>query len=320
MGGVPVWSIAVVIIAVWPWLNDILFTPTYRVHKTGAVVITGASSGIGLHAALTLDSLGFTVFPGVRKEADAKSLKEMSPSLRPILIDTTDSQSCERAAKEVESFLLESGQGLVGVVNNAGISRRIPMELENIDAVSQMMDVNVVGVFRSTLPFLPLLREHKGRIVSTGSVAGLIATAGSATYSASKFAVEGITDSLRLEMAPFGVSVSIVEPAYVKSKIASKQVGANAPILKSPAGDNAKALYVDFLSKQDKKRIKAEEKASTTSSSTTPAIVHALTSPKPKTRYIVANYFGLPAWILGWVHYALPDRVEDALVTLISSR
>ena len=313
-------SLAVLFLASWPYINDLLFTPTFKVHETGAVVITGASSGIGLDAALELDKLGYTVFPGVRKDADAKALKEMSSTLRPLMIDTTDSKSCEKAAKLVESWLLETKQGLVGVVNNAGISRRIPLELENIEAVSQMMDVNVVGVFRSTLPFLPLLREHQGRIVSTGSVAGLIATAGSATYSASKYAVEGITDSLRLEMAPFGVSVSVVEPAYVKSKIASKQVGENAPILKSPAEEDAKALYNDFLSKQDKKRIKAEEKASTTSESTTPAIVHALTSPKPKTRYIVANYFGLPAWILGWVHYVLPDRVEDLLITTISSR
>ncbi|GMH68966.1 hypothetical protein TrRE_jg9451 [Triparma retinervis] len=290
-------SLAVLFLASWPYINDLLFTPTFKVHETGAVVITGASSGIGLDAALELDRLGYTVFPGVRKDADAKALKEMSSTLRPLMIDTTDSKSCEKAAKLVESWLLETKQGLVGVVNNAGISRRIPLELENIDAV-----------------------EHQGRIVSTGSVAGLIATAGSATYSASKYAVEGITDSLRLEMAPFGVSVSVVEPAYVKSKIASKQVGENAPILKSPAEEDAKALYNDFLSKQDKKRIKAEEKASTTSESTTPAIVHALTSPKPKTRYIVANYFGLPAWILGWVHYVLPDRVEDLLITTISSR
>jgi len=306
-------------VACIPFLLELLFQKEFVVHEKGAIVITGASSGIGLDAALALDSSGYTVFPGVRKDSDTQALKIMSSTLRPIIMDVADATSCMKAAGEVGEFLKSSNLPFVGLVNNAGISRRIPVELESIDAVSRMMDVNVVGIYRATIPFLEMIRKHKGRIVSTGSVAGLIATAGSATYSASKFAVEGITDSLRHEMAPFGVSVSIVEPAYVKTKIASKQVGENAPINHSPATEGAKELYNAFLSKQDEKRIKADNLASDTSV-TSEAIVHALTSPTPKTRYIVANYFGLPAFVLGWVHWALNDRAEDALITFVSSK
>jgi len=191
------------------------------------------------------------------------------------------------------------------------------MELENIDEVAKLIDVNVLGIYRATLSFIKMIRESKGRIISTGSVAGIIAQAGSSAYSASKFALEGMMDSMRLEMDPFGVSVSIIEPAYVKSRIAGKQVGENTPIRKSPASAEVKELYEDFLETQDSKRIKAEKMATDTKTMSK-AIMRALTDPKPKTRYVVAYFYYIPAFLLTLMYWLLSDRVEDALITYIS--
>jgi short-subunit dehydrogenase len=306
-----------ILLTILPTLIQTLFSITYPVHDTGIILITGASSGIGLSSAIKLDGIGYTVYAGVRKNSDVDMLKGISSTLRPIIVDTSNYTQCAAAAATIETASEDLKLPFVGLVNNAGVSRRLPMELESIQSVENMLDVNVVGVYRITIPLMSLIRKHKGRIVTTGSVAGLVATAGSSTYSASKFAVEGITDALRLEMAPFGVSVSIVEPAYVQSAIAGKQVGTNSPILQSPASDAVKREYEDFILTQDAKRLKAESKASSTAV-TDEAIVHALTSPMPLTRYIVANYFGLPAYVIGWTAWLLPDRVQDKLIQIIS--
>jgi NAD(P)-dependent dehydrogenase (short-subunit alcohol dehydrogenase family) len=184
----------------------------YPVHSSGAILVTGASSGIGRDAALALDALGFTVYAGVRRDADARSLTAERTSLRPILLDVAIEAQCTAAAEKIAS---ELGEGLqfVGLVNNAGVSRRLPLELEDMAEVRKLYDVNVFGLMAMTQAFTSLLRRSSGRIVNIGSVAGILPHKGSVAYGGSKAALEVMTDVMRLELAPWDISVSLLEPA-----------------------------------------------------------------------------------------------------------
>ena len=119
---------------------------------------------------------------------------------------------------------------MVGLVNNAGVSHRLPLELDNITRIRYLYDVNVFGLLQMSQAFTPLLRKSHGRIVNVGSVAALLPHKGSGAYGSSKAAVEHISDVQRLELSEWGVSVSLIEPAYVKTAIASKQTGENSPV------------------------------------------------------------------------------------------
>lgn len=201
-----------------------LTRPTFRVHESGAILITGASTGIGKHVALHLVSLGYDVFASVRKEADGEALAKEAGSVRmhPIVLDVTKSDQIDAAVKTLTSFTQQKNVPLVGLVNNAGVTTGGPVEFTDIDAVKKMYDVNVFGLVELTQKLLPLIRTHQGRIVNVGSVAGKIGMPSTGHYASSKFAVEGLTDALRRELVGLGVSVSIIEPAYVSTAIGPK--------------------------------------------------------------------------------------------------
>lgn len=294
-----------------PDILEYLSKKEYPVHKQGAVLITGASSGIGKHAALHLDELGYTVYAGVRSGKDAVALLKERPSLKPIIVDVAKDESVVKCVSELSDSLKASGMKLVGLVNNAGVSHRQPLELDDLNKVRFMYEVNVFGVMHLTQLLIPLLRESKGRVINIGSMAGRVSTQASSAYSGTKFALEAITDTLRRELGQWKVSVSIVEPAYVKTLIAEKQLGENAPWLHLT--EDQKALYGEFFQTQETKRRKAEELADSPQV-TSHAIEHALTSPFPRTRYPVANSNGVPAWILARMLSILPDRVADSIL------
>jgi NAD(P)-dependent dehydrogenase (short-subunit alcohol dehydrogenase family) len=148
--------------------------PTPAAEPGSHVFITGASTGIGKHAALRLAAEGFTVFAGVRKASDGDALLLENPTLLPIIIDVANEQSVLAALAHVEKTLARSPHAqLVGLVNNAGITNELPLELQPIDRMRGVFEVNVFGLVRCTQTFLPLLRASKGRVVNIGSVAGL---------------------------------------------------------------------------------------------------------------------------------------------------
>jgi NADP-dependent 3-hydroxy acid dehydrogenase YdfG len=185
-----------------------------------AIVVTGASTGIGKATALHLDKLGFKVFAGVRKESDGQALrKETSNKLTPIFLDVTDSNSITAAMDTVSK---ETGGELYGLVNNAGVSLNGPLELVPTSKIKQLMDVNVLGLLAVTQAFLPLLRQSKGRIINISSGHGLVAVPDKSAYAASKFAVQAITDSLRVELCPFDVSVSSIVVGKVDTAVLGK--------------------------------------------------------------------------------------------------
>ncbi|HEV2664213.1 MAG TPA: SDR family oxidoreductase, partial [Blastocatellia bacterium] len=186
-----------------------------------AFLVTGASSGIGRATALLLDRHGFQVFAGVRRIEHGEALRQQaSERLTPILLDVTDPHSIEAADRSVRDAL--GGRALAGLVNNAGIDIAGPLETASIANARLQFEVNVIGLLAVTQRFLPLLRQSKGRIVNIGSVLGRLAIPFMGAYSASKFALEGLTDALRIELRPWGIHVSLIEPGPVATPLWSK--------------------------------------------------------------------------------------------------
>src|SRR6202795_3470823 len=191
------------------------------------VVITGASTGIGWATANLLLDRGFRVFGSVRKKADADRLSsEFGANFSPLLFDVTDEAAVLAAAREVRAAL--NGETLLGLVNNAGVAVAGPVLELAADEFRRQMDVNVIGPIIATQAFGPLLgsdpslKGPKGRIVMISSVAGQTGKPLTAGYAASKHAIEGLSESLRREMMPFGIDVVIIAPGAVKTPIWSK--------------------------------------------------------------------------------------------------
>lgn len=270
------------------------------------VVITGASTGIGEACALHLDSLGFTVFAGVRRQVDGDALKSKGSSrLQPVTLDITDEETIHAAADLVKQ---QFPAGLTGLVNNAGIVVAAPLEFVPLDDLRKQFEVNVVGQIATTQAFLPLLREARGRVINIGSIGGRVSGPFVGPYSASKFAMEALTDSLRIELIPWGIVVSIVEPGNIrtpiwdKSRESADERRADAPEeMESLYREEIKAMY-EYSKKQAISGIPALEVAK--------VVAEAITARKPKTRYVVGSDAKLQAYIA----QRLPDRVRDSLI------
>lgn len=268
----------------------------------GAVVVTGASTGIGRTCVLHLDKLGFQVFAGVRKEADGDALKrEASTRLTPVFLDITDTASIASAADTVATAVGNSG--LVGLVNNAGTAIVSPLEFLPITELRHQLEVNAIAQIAVTQAFLPLLRQSKGRIVNIGSIIGKMAMPFLGSNSASKFAMEAFTDVLRMELRPWGISVSIIEPTYVATPIWEKAVE-NETLRDFP--QQAYELYGSALTAACKSALRSG-KAGIPAEAVAKAVVHALTAKRPKTRYLV----GRDARLAAVVSKFLPDRMRD---------
>jgi NAD(P)-dependent dehydrogenase (short-subunit alcohol dehydrogenase family) len=270
-----------------------------------AVVVTGASTGIGEAIAKRLDP-GHRVFAGVRKDADAEKLRAAGANIEPIKLDVTDQASIDAAARLVKAEV--GDDGLAGLVNNAGIAVSAPLEFLPIDELRQQLEVNVVGQVAVTQAFLAPIRAAKGRIVNIGSIGGKVAFPLAGAYAASKFAMEAITDSLRRELLPWGIEVVIVEPGGVVTPIWDRGRD-TADRIRENAPPEAERLYGGLL---EAMLAQVEE---ITRNGMQPGeiaeVVHtALTAGKPKTRYLV----GKEAKQRARAAAILPDRVFDRIV------
>ncbi|MDZ7957037.1 MAG: SDR family oxidoreductase [Aulosira sp. DedQUE10] len=272
----------------------------------GTIVITGASTGIGEACALLLDQLGFCVFAGVRQEADAQKLKQQaSPRLTPIFLDVTDAQAI---AFSVETVTNATNGKLAGLVNNAGIAVPGPLELLPIADFEHQMQVNVTGQLAVTQAFLGLLRQGQGRIVNMGSICGTVAAPFMGAYNASKFALEALTDVMRLELRPWGISVSIIQPGTIATPIWEKSL-TQADIDKEKLSESAQDLYGQAMNAV-RKQVGIMSKKGISTDIVAQAVVHALTAKQPKTRYLV----GQDAKIASLLKYLLPDKVFDRVI------
>jgi hypothetical protein len=183
-----------------------------------AVVVTGASGGLGFATSRLLVERGFRVFGTLLDHEDSAPLERAG--VTPIRLDVTQPASVRNAAERIHGLL--GSTPLAGLVNNAGIAHGGPIELLDLDAMREVFEVNVLGLVAVTQALLPALRRSKGRIVNISSVSGRLAVPFLAPYCGSKFAVEAISDCLRRELQPFGVEVVIIQPAVMRTPIWDK--------------------------------------------------------------------------------------------------
>lgn len=272
-----------------------------------SVVVTGASTGIGWGCVKVLTSRGFHVFGSVRKKADADRLaSEFGAAFTPLLFDVTDEAAVAEGARQVKQKL--KGEPLFGLVNNAGIANPGPLLHLDVASFRQQMEVNVTGQLIVTQAFAPLLgaspdtrTKTPGRILMISSVGGKVASPFLGPYSASKFALEGLSESLRRELMVYGVDVIIIAPGAIATPIWDKADAldvtryANTPYAK--ALDNVKRYMVEL----GRKGLPPEKIGET--------VYTALTTAKPKTRYIVT-----PEPLTNWMGNTLPKRFLDKMI------
>jgi NAD(P)-dependent dehydrogenase (short-subunit alcohol dehydrogenase family) len=275
-----------------------------------SIVVTGASTGIGRACVLALLAEGFRVFAAVRDPAAAARLRDVVPEgsrdrLETLTLDVTDAGLVAAAATEVDHAVGEAG--LWGLLNNAGISVPGPLEHLDLDDLRRQLEVNAVGQVAVTQAFLPLLRRARGRIVSVGSVAGFMAMPGLGAYAMSKHAMEAFSDSLRRELQPWGIQVSLIRPGPITSDIWKKGAD-DAAVLQRDLSSQALADYGPLFGALRRLAASAERHASPPEV-VTRAAVHAFTAARPKTRYTVGRTSGVRRWLA-----RLPDRWMDALV------
>jgi len=272
--------------------------------SASAVLVTGASTGIGRATALALDARGITVFAGVRKPADGDALVAAGRHIVPLILDLTVAEQIAAAARTIA----ESGIPLVGLVNNAGIAAAAPLEFIAVDDFRHQLEVNVVGQLAVTQSVLPLLRASKGRIVNITSIGGLISGPMLGPYHASKFALEAMTDTLRIELAPWGIGVAAIEPGQIATPIWAT-ASAKADTMIDGMPPEAAEFYAKGIAgaRASAKRAAAE---GLPPERVADAIIHALTAARPKTRYLV----GSDAKLIGRVVRHLPDRLRDRMM------
>ena len=271
-----------------------------------SVVITGASTGIGWATAKLLLDRGFRVFGSVRKQADADRLKsEFGANFTPLIFDVTDEAAVLAAAREVRAAL--NGETLAGLVNNAGIAVAGPVLELAADEFRRQMDVNVIGPIISTQAFGPLLgsdpslKGPKGRIVMISSLAGKNGNPLMSAYSASKHAIEGLSESLRREMMLFGIDVVIIAPGAVKTPIWGKAEEVDMSGYRNSPFFPALERIRKFMLQLGETGLPPEKIAQ--------AIADALTLASPKVRYQIA-----PDPIRHLMTSILPKRMVDRII------
>lgn len=280
-----------------------------------AVLVTGASKGIGAACTLRLVQDGFRVYAGVRRDEDGLALiRQAGDGVVPVVLDVTNAAHIEAAARLIAD---ETGErGLQALVNNAGVALAGPLEFLQIDELRRQLEINVVGQIGVTQACLPLLRrstssgrsDHRaGRIVFMSSVAGRSALPFTGAYAASKFALEAAADALRVELKPFGLGVFLVEPGVIATpiwetsrQVAERNIESMPPQLQEYYGRAMDALR--SRAARGMNGLPPERVAD--------VVAHALTSRRPKTRYVV----GRDARARIWLQRLLPDSIRDRMV------
>ncbi len=272
-----------------------------------SVLLTGASTGIGRASALRLDSAGWRVFAGVRREADAEALGQAgSDRLVPLMLDVTDPAQIAAARESVAAEL--DGRGLDGLINNAGVAIPGPLETLPIEDFRRQIEVNLTGQVAVTQAMLGHLRQARGRVVFISSIGGRIAFPLTGAYHASKFGIEAVGDVFRQELRPWGISVSIVEPGSIDTAIWERgereadEVGKRAHPDQEDLYGKAIASYRKVARQLAKRGIAPEKVAET--------VEQALSASRPRPRYLV----GLDAKVQARLKPLLPTPIFDWVV------
>ncbi len=277
-----------------------------------AVVITGASSGIGQVTTLALARQGWYVFASVRTAAAAEQLLALAGAVgvgafvEPLLLDVTDQAGIARAVTAVAMTLDTKGLRLAGLINNAGIVVAGPLEEVPVPRMQQILETNVLGPLAITQAFLPLLRQGRGRIILIGSVSGWVAMPFLGPYAASKFALEAIADAWRLELRPWSIPVSLIAPGPVATPIWEKSLAA---AMADRVQLSPQSPYTQFvprvlaLLEQSTQQQYAPEVVAAT-------IITALTCRHPRNHYLLTRH----PWLFTFFARIIPTHWRDQVL------
>lgn len=262
--------------------------------------VTGATSGIGRATAIELAARGHRVFAGARRTALLEALAEANRGVVPVPIDVTDPASVRGAAASVHDAT--GGHGIDVLVNAAGYALVGPVEALSSQAIERQFSTNVFGLLDVTRAFLPAMRERRdGRVVNVSSVVGRFVLPGMGAYSATKFALEALSDALRMELADFGVSVVLIEPAWVATNIAAASAQqTNGQALAVGGYDRVLAETGAYVADQIERNAIPPEKVAR-------HIAVAVEAPNPKSRYVLPAKSRLLIGLMA----ALPDGAAD---------
>jgi NAD(P)-dependent dehydrogenase (short-subunit alcohol dehydrogenase family) len=268
---------------------------------SGTVLVTGASTGIGEATVMHLRELGFSPIAAVRKDEDAERLE--GRGLRTTRIDVTDADQIAAAREAL------GDEPLAGLVNNAGIAVAAPLEFLPIDRLRQQLEINLIGQAAVTQAFLPALRRGRGRIVNVSSIGGRVGLPLVGAYNASKFGLEGLSDSLRRELRQHGVDVILIEPGGVKTPIWKKGEELADEMLEDVPPE-AERLYGRMIAAVRTGTQRIARETGIEPSEVAEVIGTALTSSRPRARYLV----GSDAKQRAVMAKLLPARVMDRLI------
>ena len=252
-------------------------------HRREAIVVTGASSGIGADVAALLAHEGFLVYAGVRSDADAARVATLHEHIKPVRLDVTDRESIDEAARTIAA----GGHVLRALVGNAGIAVAGPLEFLPVDELRRQFEINVFGALAVAQAFLPQLRASRGRLVLVGSISGRLSVPFIAPYSASKFALRALSDALRVELAPAGIAVALIEPSAVKTPIWQKgRDSRDAMLARLPA---QAMQYYDRQIEAVFAQTVREEHGAMPVRDVSRAVLHAIVARKPRARYLLGS-------------------------------
>lgn len=254
-----------------------------------SILVTGASTGIGRNLTETLAAKDYHVYAGARKDKDLEALNAIG-NVTAVKLDVTKQDQVDAVVEMIK----KKGTGLYALVNNAGVGGGGVVVETPIEDQTFVYKVNVEGVYRTTKAFAPLVMESKGRIVTTGSIAGTGSSMpGFSAYSGSKHWIEAYTDGLATEMEPHGVAVSVIEPGNYKSNIRRSSVARKLELTKKAGTE------VTDTMKEDYEKTAARELSYKEPDEVSEAFMHALFNDKPLRRYVVVPNEGEQAWTIG---------------------
>ncbi|MFT3866026.1 MAG: SDR family oxidoreductase [Solirubrobacterales bacterium] len=268
-------------------------------------LVTGASSGIGRATVGRLDAAGWKVFAGVRKEEDAAALRaEGSERLEPLLLDVLDPDAIAAAAERVAA---EQG-GLDALVDNAGAAVPGPLEALPIEDFRRQVELNLTAQLAVTQAMLPALRAARGRVVLISSVGGRVALPFTGAYHAAKFGLEGLGDSLRQELAPWGIKVVLIEPGSIDTPIWTRGEE-DADRILGDAPPRMRELYGAAIERY-RKVVRDTAERGIPPEKVAAKIERALEARRPRARYLI----GIDAQVMARARAILPTPVFDRFV------
>ncbi|MCG8451226.1 MAG: SDR family oxidoreductase [Pirellulales bacterium] len=268
-----------------------------------SILVTGCSSGIGQATALLLAKRGFQVFAGVRREDQLQELAgSKRPLLHPVLLDVTDDDDVARTVATINE---RSPAGLFALVNNAGVGLPAAVELSQLDEVRQLFEVNSVAPLRMIQHCLPLLRKTQGRVINMSSMNGKMALPMVGAYSASKFALEALSDTLRVELRPWQISISLIRPGQVRTSIFDKARD-HLQIHSGKIPEELKRGYDEMYARAGSFNERGA-KAMTSPEQVARVVLRALNAKRPKTHYTV----GIDAHGMQYAKWLTPQRLVD---------